>query len=65
MIIPVRPLSRKGHDPACIKTIGKVEKRQINPALKVDGVFAHLVDGRTNLARQTGGYTAAELAGAF
>ena len=35
-----------------IKTIGKV-KRQINPALKVDGVLLTLVDGRTNLARQT------------
>ena len=28
-------------------------KRQINPALKVDGVLLTLVDGRTNLARQT------------
>ena len=35
-----------------IKTINKV-KRQINPALKVDGVLLTLVDGRTNLARQT------------
>lgn len=35
-----------------MKTINKV-KRQINPALKVDGVLLTLVDGRTNLARQT------------
>ena len=35
-----------------MKTINKV-KRQINPALKVDGVLLTLVDGRTNLDRQT------------
>ena len=35
-----------------IKNITRVKKR-INPALKVDGVLLTLVDGRTNLARQT------------
>ena len=35
-----------------IKNIARVKKR-INPALKVDGVLLTLVDGRTNLARQT------------
>ena len=35
-----------------MKTIGKVQ-RQINPALKVDGVLLTLADMRTNLARVT------------
>ena len=35
-----------------MRTIGKV-RRQINPSLKVDGVLLTLVDGRTNLAKQT------------
>ena len=53
VIIPVQAhyLPAKGMT-QLIKTIGKV-KRQINPALKVDGVLLTLVDGRTNLARQT------------
>ena len=53
VIIPVQAhyLPAKGMT-QLMKTIGKV-KRQINPALKVDGVLLTLVDGRTNLARQT------------
>ena len=39
-------------DSVIIKNIARVKKR-INPALKVDGVLLTLVDGRTNLARQT------------
>lgn len=52
VIIPVQAhyLPAKGMT-QLMKTIGKV-KRQINPALKVDGVLL-TVDGRTNLARQT------------
>lgn len=51
VIIPVQAhyLPAKGMT-QLMKTIGKV-KRQINPALKVDGVLLTLVDGRTNLAR--------------
>ena len=40
----------------CMPSLGMITinvKRQINPALKVDGVLLTLVDGRTNLARQT------------
>lgn len=53
VIIPVQAhyLPAKGMT-QLMKTINKV-KRQINPALKVDGVLLTLVDGRTNLARQT------------
>ena len=53
MIIPVQAhyLPAKGMT-QLMKTINKV-KRQINPALKVDGLLLTLVDGRTNLARQT------------
>ena len=53
VIIPVQAhyLPAKGMA-QLMKTINKV-KRQINPALKVDGVLLTLVDGRTNLARQT------------
>ncbi len=53
VIIPVqaRIFPAKGMT-QLMKTINKV-KRQINPALKVDGVLLTLVDGRTNLARQT------------
>ena len=35
-----------------VQTIGKV-KRTINPNLKIDGIVLTLVDGRTNLAKQT------------
>ena len=53
VIIPVQAhyLPAKGMT-QLMKTINKV-KRQINPTLKVDGVLLTLVDGRTNLARQT------------
>lgn len=53
VIIPVQAhyLPAKGMT-QLMRTITKV-KRQINPALKVDGVLLTLVDGRTNLARQT------------
>ena len=53
VIIPVQAhyLPAKGMT-QLMKTVHKV-KRQINPALKVDGVLLTLVDGRTNLARQT------------
>lgn len=49
VIIPVQAhyLPAKGMT-QLMKTINKV-KRQINPALKVDGVLLTLVDGRTNL----------------
>ena len=53
VIIPVQAhyLPAKGMT-QLIKTVGKVQ-RQINPALKVDGVLMTLADMRTNLARQT------------
>ena len=53
VIIPVQAhyLHAKGMT-QLIKNITRVKKR-INPALKVDGVLLTLVDGRTNLARQT------------
>ena len=53
VIIPVQAeyLPAKGLE-QLLQTVNKV-KRQINPALKVDGVLLALVDGRTNLARQT------------
>ena len=53
IIIPVQAeyLPAKGLE-QLLQTVNKV-KRQINPALKVDGVLLTLVDGRTNLARQT------------
>ena len=53
VIIPVQAhyLPAKGMT-QLTRTIGKV-KRQINPSLKVDGVLLTLVDGRTNLAKQT------------
>jgi chromosome partitioning protein len=53
IIIPVQAeyLPAKGLE-QLLSTVSKV-KRQINPALKVDGVLLTLVDGRTNLARQT------------
>lgn len=53
VIVPVQAhyLPAKGMT-QLMKTINKV-KRQINPTLKVDGVLLTLVDGRTNLARQT------------
>lgn len=53
VIIPVQAhyLPAKGMT-QLMRTITKV-KKQINPALKVDGVLLTLVDGRTNLAKAT------------
>jgi chromosome partitioning protein len=53
VIVPVQAqyLPAKGMT-QLIRTIGKV-KKQINPALKVDGVLLTLADMRTNLARAT------------
>jgi chromosome partitioning protein len=53
VIIPVQAqyLPAKGMT-QLVKTINRV-KRQVNPSLKVGGVLLTLVDGRTNLAKQT------------
>jgi chromosome partitioning protein len=53
VIIPVQAhyLPAKGMT-QLVRTIGRI-KRQINPRLKVGGVLLTLVDGRTNLARQS------------
>lgn len=53
VIIPVQAqyLPAKGMT-QLMQTIGKV-KRTINPNLKIDGIVLTLVDGRTNLAKQT------------
>ena len=53
VIVPVQAqyLPAKGMT-QLMKTVGKV-KKQINPALKVDGVLLTLADMRTNLARAT------------
>ena len=53
VIVPVQAhyLPLKGMT-QLMKTVGKVQ-RQINPALKVDGVLLTLADMRTNLARAT------------
>ena len=53
VLIPVQAhfLSAKGMT-QLITTIEKV-KRQIHPALKVDGILLTLADMRTNLAKET------------
>jgi chromosome partitioning protein len=53
VIVPVQAqyLPAKGMT-QLIQTISKV-KRQINPSLKVEGVLLTLVDGRTNMAKET------------
>lgn len=53
VIVPVQAqyLPAKGMT-QLMKTIAKVRK-QINPALKIDGILMTLVDNRTNLARAT------------
>ena len=53
VIIPVQAqyLPAKGMT-QLVQTIDKV-KRTINPNLKIDGIVLTLVDGRTNLAKQT------------
>ena len=56
VLIPVQAqyLPAKGMT-QLIMTINRI-KRQINPALKIDGILLTLVDSRTNLARQTSDY---------
>ena len=51
IVIPVQAqyLSAKGLE-QLLGTVAKV-KRQINPALKINGILLTMVDGRTNLAR--------------
>ena len=51
VVIPVQAqyLSAKGLE-QLLGTVAKV-KRQINPALKINGILLTMVDGRTNLAR--------------
>jgi len=53
VIVPVQAqyLSAKGMT-QLVRTIGRVQK-QINPALKIDGILLTLVDARTNFARDT------------
>ena len=53
VLIPVQAqyLSAKGMT-QLVRTINKVRK-QINPALKIDGILLTLVDARTNFARDT------------
>ncbi len=53
VIIPVQAqyLPAKGMT-QLVQTIGKV-KRSLNPELKIDGIVLTLVDGRTNLAKDT------------
>ena len=53
VLIPVQAqyLSAKGMT-QLVRTIGKV-KKQINPALRIDGILLTLVDVRTNFARDT------------
>lgn len=53
VIIPVQAqyLPAKGMT-QLVQTIGKV-KRSLNPKLKIDGIVLALVDGRTNLAKDT------------
>jgi chromosome partitioning protein len=53
VIVPVQAqyLPAKGMT-QLMKTIAKV-KKQINPALRIDGILMTLVDTRTNLARVT------------
>ncbi|MDR2525980.1 MAG: ParA family protein [Oscillospiraceae bacterium] len=53
VIIPVQAqyLSAKGMT-QLVRTVSQV-RRQINPALKVDGILLTLVDNRTNFARET------------
>ena len=52
VIIPLQPafLSVKGMD-MLLKTVSKV-KRQINPALKIDGLLFTMVNARTNEAKE-------------
>jgi chromosome partitioning protein len=53
VIIPVQShyLPAKGMT-QLIKTVNKV-KRQVNPRLRIEGILLTLIDGRTNIARDT------------
>ena len=53
VLVPVQAeyLPAKGLE-QLLQTIGKV-RRQINPALKIDGILLTMVDSRTNFARET------------
>ena len=53
VIIPVQAHTLAADDmDGLFKTVGRI-KRQTNPDLKIDGIVMTMVDGRTNLARQT------------
>lgn len=53
VIIPVQAHTLAADDmDGLFKTVGRI-KRQTNPQLKIDGIVMTMVDGRTNLARQT------------
>jgi chromosome partitioning protein len=53
VIIPVQAHTLAADDmDGLFKTVGRIRQRP-NPRLKVDGIVMTMVDGRTNLARQT------------
>jgi len=53
VIIPVQAHTLAANDmDGLFKTVGRIRQRP-NPNLKVDGIVMTMVDGRTNLARQT------------
>lgn len=53
VIIPVQAHTLAAEDmDGLFKTVGRIKQRP-NPALKIDGIVMTMVDGRTNLARQT------------
>ena len=53
VIIPVQAHTLAADDmDGLFKTVGRIRQRP-NPNLKIDGIVMTMVDGRTNLARQT------------
>ena len=53
VIIPVQAHTLAADDmDGLFKTVGRIKHRP-NPSLKIDGIVMTMVDGRTNLARQT------------
>jgi chromosome partitioning protein len=53
VIIPVQAHTLAASDmDGLFKTVGRIKQRP-NPNLKIDGIVMTMVDGRTNLARQT------------
>lgn len=53
VIIPVQAHTLAADDmDGLFKTVGRIRQRP-NPSLKIDGIVMTMVDGRTNLARQT------------